>query len=61
MIARILSAGTYHLKVYGDGAGSCNRYNLLILAADPSCGLGFEAGLIVPLIFMVRRRLGKRR
>ena len=61
MIARILSPGTYYLKVYGDGAGSCNRYNLLILAADPSCGLGFEAGLIVPLIFMVRRRLGKRR
>lgn len=61
MITRILTPGTYHLKVYGDGAGSCNRYNLLVLAADPSCGLGFEAGLIVPLIFMVRRRLARRR
>lgn len=59
-IARVLSPGTYHLKVYGDGAGSCNRYNLLVLAADPSCGLGFEAGLVVPLIFMIRRRLARR-
>ena len=60
IIAGVLAPGTYHLKVYGDGAGSCNRYNLLVLAADPSCGLGFEAGLIVPLIFMVRRRLARR-
>lgn len=61
VIAKVLDAGTYHLRVYGDGAGSCNRYNLLALAADPSCGLGFESGLIVPLIFMLRGRLARRR
>jgi hypothetical protein len=60
LIMEVLDAGTYYLRVFGDGSGSCNRYELLALASDPSCGLGFEAGLIVPAIFMLRGRLRKR-
>ena len=61
VIQQVLDAGTYFVRVYGDGAGSCNRYGMMAFSADPSCGLGFEAGLIVPAIFMLRGRLRRRR
>ncbi len=55
-----LDPGTYYLRVHGVGAGSCNRYSILVFDNTSSCGLGFEAGLIVPLIGLLRRRLRRR-